>query len=75
MPYKKVHPELIVNRFQELKKWIKSIDPIIPDFMENKYFYAKLGNEFGYKPETIRRILLYEIHGINYRKKKKGGRK
>lgn len=72
---KKVHPELVVNRYNELIRWVKSVDPLLPNFMENKYYYAKIGLEFGYQPETVRRILLYEIHGVNYKKPKKGGKK
>lgn len=77
---KKTDPTFIVNRFYELKRSISGYDSILINYVTDKYYYTKIANEYGYRPDTIRKILIREIHGIDYFKRtnkrsKKGGRK
>lgn len=72
----RVDPALVVNKYYELIRRVKAFDDILPTYVTNEYYYNRIGIEFEYKPDTVRRILLREIHGIVYKKKKKkGGRK
>ena len=75
MANKIAHYELVVNRYYELLRWTKSIDPLFQKHLKLMYFYVKIGDEFGYRPHTIRRILMYEVFGVERKKPKKGGKK
>ncbi|MFR9165954.1 MAG: hypothetical protein ACLVKO_06960 [Dysgonomonas sp.] len=66
MSQKRIDPVLIVNEFKNLKEWVKQTDPLLADFITNEYYYAKIGEEFGYKSDTVRRILVRELLGKEY---------